>query len=567
MSIEKRIAAALGEIPADMVIKNARIISVTSGRIIENDVGVADGVILGIGRYKARQTIDADGAYLSSGFYDAHMHIESTLISPVEFSKTVIPMGTSAVFIDPHEISNVLGVDGIKYMLDATEGLPLDVYVMLPSCVPATNFETSGGKIEAKDLEKFWGHPRVVGLAEVMNFPGVIYRFPKVIEKIKCAKGHTIDGHAPGLSKKDLNAYLMANIRSDHESTNAKEAAMKLAAGLHLMIREGTSEHNLKDLLPVVKKTNAHRCMFCTDDRSPIDLLKEGHINYLIKKAVSLGLSPITAIQIATLNTAEYFRLTEKQGAIAVGHKADIVLFDDFRRMNIKMVFKKGVLVAKNGEMVVPIKSSRKKSIRSSINVKQLTTKSFEMRSKGDIIRVIELVPNQIITKQVLRSSKIKDSKLVSNIQRDILKLAVVERHYKTGNVGIGFVKGFGLKRGALASSVAHDSHNIIVVGTTDEDMLFAVNSLIKCSGGFVVVENSKVVELLPLPIAGLMSDQPINDVVLEEENLRSAAKKLGCKIKDPFQSLSFLALPVIPELKLTDKGLFQVSTMEFVDL
>ncbi|MFH1654539.1 MAG: adenine deaminase [Pseudomonadota bacterium] len=567
MSLEKRIAAAAGEIPADLVIKNANIVSVTSGRIIHGDIGIIDGVILGVGKYKSRKTIDVRGAYVSSGFFDAHMHLESTMISPVEFAKTVVPLGTTSVIVDPHEIANVLGVKGIRYMLNITEGLPLDVYFMIPSCVPSTNLETSGAKITADDLAQFWKHPRVLGLAEVMNYPGVIHRNRELMRKIKKAKGHTIDGHAPGLTKIELNAYLMANIRSDHESTTAKEAAAKLAAGLHLMVREGTCERNLKDLLPVVNKSNAHRCMFCTDDRVPKDLINEGHINYVIKKAIRFGLSPLTAIQMATLNTAEYFRFEEKQGAIAVGHKADLVVFDNFHNFKIKMVFKNGKIVAKDGKMVVEIKPKIRTHFRRNVNIGELADKSFKIKAESKNIRVIELVPHQIVTKEIVQPARIVDGYAEVNSKMDLAKLAVIERHHATGNVGLGFVKGFGLKRGALASTVAHDSHNLIVVGMNDGDMLEAARALEEANGGFAAVMNGKVLEVLPLPIAGLMTDMPIKDVMEYKKRLLKAASKLGSRLEDPFQTLSFLALAVIPEIKLTDRGLVDVVRQKFVDL
>lgn len=567
MKLEYRIAAAAGEIPADLVIKNARIVSVTSGRILENDIGIADGVIVGIGSYKAKKTIDVKGAYVSSGFFDGHMHMESSMVSPAEFAKTVVPLGTTSVIVDPHEIANVFGVKGIEYILHATEGLPLDVYVMLPSCVPATSLETSGGAITPKDLDYLWNHPRVIGLAEVMNFPGVIGRKKHVLDMIRHSRGHTIDGHAPGLTKKPLNAYLIANIRSDHESTTMKEAGAKLTAGLHLMIREGTCERNLKTLLPVVNKGDAHRCMFVTDDRSPNDLLKEGHINYIIRKAVSYGLPPITAIQMATLNTAEYFRLHEKQGAIAVGHKADIVVFDDFRSMNIKMVFKRGELVAQDGKMVVKVRSKYHPRLRRSVKVKSLHEYAFLIPAKGKEVRVIEIVPNQIVTKEIIKRAKILDDYVTADTRGDIAKIAVVERHKLTGNVGLGLVKGFGLKCGAIASSVAHDSHNIIVVGVNDDDMRAAALALIEVDGGMVAVNHGKILELLKLPIAGLMSDKSIKGAAEKKELLRHACVKLGSKLPDAFQTLSFLALPVIPELKLTDRGLVDVKSQKFVDL
>jgi len=569
MSLEHRIASAEGLIPADLVIKNARIVSVTSGRIIENDIGISDGVIIGIGRYKSARTIDVDGAYVSSGFIDAHMHIESVMVSPEEFARTVVPMGTTSIFIDPHEITNVHGVKGIEYILHATEGLPLTVFVLLPSCVPATELETSGGSVTAKDLEPFWGKPRVIGLAEVMNFPAVIARKKWVLDIIRRAKGNTIDGHAPGLTKLPLNAYLMANIRSDHESTTAKEAMVKLSAGLHLMIREGTCERNLRDLLPVVKKGNAHRCMFASDDKSPADILKEGHINYIIKKAVRLGLNPVTAIQMATLNTAEYFRLRRKLGAVAVGHKADIVVFDNFRDLNIKMVFKKGELVAKDGKMVVPVRSKYSPRLVNSMKVKRLSLRPFEIAAPAEKckIRVIELVPNQIVTKEAVRCAATADGRIIANAKRDIAKLVVVERHKMTGNVGVGFVKGLGISRGAIASTVAHDSHNIIVAGMNDRDMFAAVKAVIRAGGGMAVVDEGRVLALLKLPIAGLMSDRPIKEVAKAKKRLISFCRRLGSKLPDPFQSLSFLALPVIPELKLTDKGLVDVSRQRIVPL
>ncbi len=569
MSLEKRISAALGEIPADLVIKNANVISIPSGRIYKNDIAISDGVILGVGKYKAKKVIDVKGMYVSYGFYDAHMHMESTMISPEEFAKTVVPMGTTTVIVDPHEIANVVGLRGIQYILNATEGLPLDVYVMLPSCVPATHMETSGASLSAKDLEPLFDHPRVIGLGEMMNFPGVINRKREILQKIKMAisKGKIVDGHAPGLTKKILNAYLMANIRSDHESTTAKEAQAKLAAGLHIMVREGTCERNLKDLLPVVNKTNAHRCMFCSDDRAPRELLEQGHMNYIVKKAIRYRMDPVLAIQMATANPADYFRLSEKQGAIAVGHRADLVVIDNFKKFNIKMVFKRGKLVAKDGKMIIPVKSKKHPRVPHSMNVKKIHQHAFSVPAFGKKIRVIELVKDQIITNELIVKPKIEDGYIKSDIKRDIIKIAVIERHKATGNICVGFVKGFGLQRGAIASTIAHDSHNIIVVGVKKKDMMVAVHALISANGGIVVVDNQKVVELLPLPIAGLMSPCPIKNIAKEKEKLIIAAEKLGSKIHDPFQSMSFLSLPVIPKLKITDMGLVDVDKFGFVDL
>lgn len=567
MHLKHRIDVAAGRKPADLLLTNTKVVSVFADQILKTDVAIADGVIVGFGRYKAKRSIDLKGGYLSSGLIDGHLHIESTLLSPAEFCRAVVPHGTTAVIADPHEIANVLGTAGIRYMLEASAGLPLDVYLMLPSCVPATTLETSGARLGANKLKRFVHIDRVMGIGEVMDYPGVLAARQSVLAKTQLMPGKRVDGHAPGLTGKDLYAYIACNISSDHESVTAKEAKEKLLAGLHVIIREGTTEKNLKELAKMVTPANSHRCFFCSDDRSPLDLLKHGHIDDILRKAVKYGIPPVTALQMATNNAPYYFRLPTKKGAVAVGYDADLVVFDDLKRFKPRMVFKNGELVAKNGEMVVSCKPARKIRERNTVNIKRIPSGALELWSKRKKARIIDIIPNQISTKEKIVSIKNEKGLIPPDTKRDILKLAVVERHKATGRIGVGLVHGFGLKKGALASTVAHDSHNIIIVGTNDGDMLCAVEALKKMSGGFVAVAGGKVRAVLELPVAGLMSNEHIEVVVSKYEKLQKAAKQLGSKISDPFLQLSFLALPVIPELKLTDKGLVDVKTFRMVSL
>lgn len=566
ISLGDRIKAARGEIYADLLIKNAQVINVFSGEIQKTDVAVFQGMIAGFGRYKAKKTIDIRGMYLSPGLIDGHVHIESSMVLPLEFAKGIVPLGTTIVVIDPHEIANVFGLEGIKFMAKYGKNIPLDIFIMLPSCVPATDMETSGGRLGYHDLSIFADKPWVLGLAEMMNYSGVIYRDNSVLKKIGIMKGKVIDGHAPGLSGKSLSAYISAGIRSDHECTTIEEAREKLEKGMYIMLREGTIAKNLKTLLPLITTENSRRFMFVTDDRNPVDIINEGHINFMVKTAIKWGIDPITAVRMATLNPAEYFHLNEF-GAIAPGYNADFIVFDSLKNFNIKKVFKKGRLVAENGYLIPEILSEHPIHLRSSMNVRPLSADDLKVKAGGRLIKVIEIVSGQLITRKRIEKARVEKGEIISDVDRDILKVAVIERHLASGSVGIGFVKGFGLKRGAIASSVSHDSHNIITVGTNDRDMLSAVNEIIHLKGGQVVVKDGKVIESLPLPIAGLMSDKSLNEVKEGVERVNFAAKRLGCKLTHPFMSLSFLSLPVIPELKITDKGLIDVEKSKIISL
>jgi adenine deaminase len=566
-SLKEKIRVASGDGMVDLLIKNGRVVDVFSGEIEKRDVAVFEGVIVGFGDYRAREIIDVKGDFLCPGLIDGHVHIESSMVTIPEFARAVLPNGTTSVVIDPHEIANVLGQEGIRFMAKSAKGVPLNIFIMVPSCVPATHMETSGATLKAADLGPLLNEPWAIGLAEMMNFPGVIFRDPEVLKKIGRAKGKRIDGHAPMLSGKGLYAYLTAGIRSDHECTTAREAKGKLKNGMWIMIREGTTARNLRSLIPLVHPKNSRRFFFVTDDRHPKELLEEGHIDSMVRQAVRWGLDPILAIQMASLNAAEYFRLDDL-GAIAPGYRADIISFDHLGRFQIKKVFKDGKLVAENNKMVLPLPHKTKSSdVKGSVRVKSLKKDAFLLRSDQSLAKIIQLIPDQIVTKKVMRRVLLKDGVAHSNVKEDILKIAVVERHKATGNIGIGFVQGFGLMKGAIGSSVAHDSHNIVLVGTNDADMLKAVEVIQTMKGGLVAVLEGKVLASLPLPIAGLMSEASVAQVNVQLEALLHAAKTLGCKIPDPFMTLSFLSLPVIPELKLTDKGLVDVSQFKFAPL
>ena len=566
-SLEERIRVALGKGKVDLLIKNGRVVDVFSGQIERKDVAIFGGVIVGFGDYRARKMIDVKGDFLCPGLIDGHVHIESSMVTIPEFARAVLPNGTTSVVTDPHEIANVLGREGIRFMAESARNVPLNVFIMLPSCVPATPMETSGAILKATDLEPLFKEPWAIGLAEMMNFPGVIFRDPEVLKKIEMARGKRIDGHAPMLSGKGLYAYVTAGIRSDHECTTLKEAKEKLKNGMWIMIREGTAARNLRSLLPLITPKNSRRFLFVTDDRHPKELLGEGHIDSMVRQAIRWGIDPILAIQMATLNTAEYFRLDDL-GAIAPGYRADIATFDHLGRFQIKKVIKDGILVAENGRMLFPpIRKEKGPKVKGSVRVKSFKKDAFLLRSGQPLAKVIQLIPNQIVTKKVTKKIFLKEGVAYPDIKEDILKIAVVERHKATGNIGIGFVQGFGLKKGAIGSSVAHDSHNLVIVGTNDLDMLRAVEAIKAMRGGLVAVLDGKVLASLPLPIAGLMSGAPVTQVNHQLEALHGAARTLGCKIPDPFMTLSFLSLPVIPELKITDKGLVDVNQFKFVPL
>ena len=547
----------------EIVLKGAQIIDTLKEEIYRGDVAISEGVIIGVGDYQGKKEIDLKNRYLLPGLMDAHVHLESSMVTPGEYAQAVVPQGTTAVIADPHEIANVLGIDGIKYILKASENLPLDVFIMLPSCVPATEFETSGARLEAENLKELIHHPRVLGLGEVMNFPGVINEDPKILKKIALFKNKIIDGHAPGLSGEDLKRYIRAGIGSDHECTTKEEAEEKLKAGMTIMIREGSASKNLKDLIPIVNDKTYKKCLFCTDDRNPIDLLEEGHINFLIKKAISLDLEPLRAIQMATINTARYFRL-KNRGAIAPGYKADLVVVDDLENFKVEMVFTDGKLVAKEGGLLSPIKEEEAPMVTKTFHVKPLKKEDFQIKKTPS--RIIGIIPNEIVTRSLDERVGIENGFAVSDIARDILKIAVIERHKKTGNIGLGFIKGLGLEEGALGTSVAHDSHNIVVVGTDDRDMFLAAQEIIRMQGGLVICNKGRILGSLPLLVAGIMSDQDLTSIRGKLEELHSIASSLGIKLKEPFMTLSFLTLAVIPELKITDKGLVDVKESKLIE-
>ena len=564
-NIQQKLGIARGEQPAELLFKNARLVNVLSGEIHPANVAVDDGRVIGIGDYRARRVIDLRGSYLAPSLIDGHFHVESSMLTAPEFARAVVPHGTGAAVIDPHEYANVLGLDGIRYVLESSKKLPLDFFIMLPSCVPATPLETAGARITADDLRLMIGDDRIAGVGEMMNFPGVFLGAKSELAKIDAGKGKCVDGHAPGLRGKNLNAYVLAGVRSDHESVEVEEAKEKLRLGMHILLREGSTERNLAHLLPLINSHNAQNCSFATDDKLAGDLVNEGHIDHCVRKAIRLGLPPISALQIATINPARHYRL-QNLGAIAPRFWADFIVFDDLKKFSIRQVYKKGVLVAEDGRYLgrTPAKIGLP---RSTMNLRYQPGDFSVRAGGGKKIKVIEIVPQQIVTRTAIVTPKVEDGKIVADTRRDILKLVVVERHRATGNVGVGFVRGFKLKRGALGSTVAHDAHNVVVAGTNDADMLFAVQQLERMQGGQVAVANGKIKAELPLPIAGLVSDRSLAEVIKGIGDLNVAARAMGCELPAPFMTLSFLSLSPIPELKLTDQGLIDAVKMQRTEL
>ncbi len=560
MNLKELVSVARGDTEADLLFKNAQVVNTLTGEIEPANVAIYSDRIAGVGDYeKAKETIDLQGQFLAPGLINGHTHIESSMLHPARYAQAVVPRGTLTVVTDLHEIANVCGPRGIKFVLTWAKKLPLDMFFMAPSCVPASRLETSGARITSSEIKRLLAHPRVIGLGEVMNFPGVVTGDEEVLKKIEASQGRVIDGHAPGLSGKELNAYLSAGILSDHESTTLNEGAEKLRRGMYLMIREGSSEKNLDALLPLVTDKTYKRCFFVADDRSCSDLLREGDIDAIVRKAIEKGLDPVRAIQMATINPAEYFRLRDR-GAMAPGYAADLITITDLAKFEIDMVFHKGRLVARQGKPLFPPPPVTLE-LKDTVRVKSITARSLRIAAANETYPVIEIVRGQIVTKKTMEKVKVDyDGTAMPDVERDILKLVVVERHRASGNIGVGLVKGFGLKKGALASSVAHDSHNIIAVGADDLDILKAIEEINRLQGGLVVCANLEILASLPLPIAGLLSPEPLDVVVFQYETVEKAAASLGNLPPSPFAILSFLALPVIPELRLTDLGLVDVK-------
>ncbi len=567
--LKNLIGVARGLKEPELVLKGGRVVNVFSGEIVEADVALQDGMIAGVGNYDGTKTIDASGCYIAPGFIDGHMHLESTMLSPAELAKAVIRHGTTAIMADPHEIANVMGSEGIRVMMAASRHLPVDIYFLLPSCVPATGLETSGAALSAADLKVFRRHKQVLGLAEMMNYPGVINGDDGVLAKLTAWRGAVCDGHAPLLSGPDLNAYVAAGIQSDHECSNLEEAREKLRLGMHIMIRQGTLAKNLESLLPLVNKDNLSHFSFVTDDLHPHDLLAKGHLDHLVDLAVAGGLDPVSAIRMVTLNTARYFGLRDT-GAVAPGYRADLLVLSSLVSLRVRSVIKGGRVVFDLGNLPVKTRAMAAGGLAAragGINIRPFEPDALAVPEAGSRIRVIGVIPGQILTREIIVAPKTAGGLAVADISRDILKLAVWERHQRTGNIGVGFVTGFGLKKGALASSVAHDSHNIIAVGGNDGDMIAAVRAIEGMNGGMVALCDGKVLARLPLPIAGLMSGDPLAAVAESWQKLRRVSHELGSVLPEPFMTLSFLALPVIPELRLTDRGIVDVRLFRHVSV
>ena len=564
MNLAELISVARGQMPPDLVLKNARIINTFVGKVEQGNVAIHDGRIAGIGDYgQAKQIIDLHGDYLAPALIDGHTHIESSMLHPTQYACAVVPRGVLTVVTDLHEIANVCGLAGIRFVASWAQKSPLDILCMAPSCVPATTLETSGAKIGAEEIREILAYPNVIGLGEVMNFPGVINCDREVLDKLTAARGRVIDGHAPGLSGKELNAYMAAGILSEHESTTLEEGREKLERGMYLMIREGSSEKNLDTLLPLVTDNTYKRCFFVVDDRSCSDLLHDGDVDAVVRKAISRELEPIRALQMATINTAEYFRLHDR-GAIAPGYLADLITITNLPKLEIDTVFYRGKVVAGRGKPLFSVPATPGE-LTDTVRVKRLNLQSLRLSATDDTHPVIEIVPGQIVTKKRTERVNVEEGAIMSAPERDILKLAVVERHRASGNVGLGLVKGFGLKRGALASSIGHDSHNIIAVGADDLDILRAIEEIENLQGGLVVCANRQILASLPLPVAGLLSLESLEEVVSQFQKLEETATSLGDLPPAPFSILSFLALPVIPELRLTDLGLVDVAEFRLI--
>ncbi|MCZ4491548.1 MAG: ade [Conexibacter sp.] len=559
----ERIRVARGADEADLLLRGGRVVNVFTHEIVDTSVAVHGDRIVGLGDRPAREVVDLEGAYVCPGLIDAHVHIEISMLPPHRFADAVLPHGVTSVVCDPHEIANVLGLTGVRYMLDVSEGLDLSVLVMAPSCVPTSAMETSGAALGADDLAALAEHPRVLGLAEMMNFPGVLAGSDDVLDKLRGFAGHPLDGHVPGLTGPDLQAYVAAGISSDHESVTAGEAREKLRLGMTVFLREASNARNLVDLLPAVDEHTARRCAFATDDRVPGELLRDGSIDALVRLAVREGLDPVTAITMATLNPAEHYGLRDR-GAVAPGRRADLLVTSDLRALPVELVVAGGRIVARDG-----------RRLRDSVAAPATLPETFDVAwpanlrlpARGRRARVIGIVEDQLLTTSHVEAARVEDGVAVADPDRDLLRLSVIERHRATGNVGMGFVRGFGLRRGAMASSVANDCHNLVVVAADDDDGLIAARAVADMGGGIAVVAGGELQAALALPIAGLMADRPPEVVADELDAVTAAVRELGCAVPAPFMAMSFLALPVIPHLKLTDRGLVDVDAFAFTDV
>jgi adenine deaminase len=560
---ERLIAVARGDEPPDLVIAGARVFSVFTSEWLELDVAVAGGRIAGLGSFDGGERVDARGQYLVPGFIDAHVHIESSKLTPAEFARAVVPHGTTAVVTDPHEVANVLGRDGVEWMLEASEGLPLDVFVMAPSCVPASEFESPMCALEPADMEAILRHPRALGVAEMMNFPGVIAGDPDVLARLELS-GH-VDGHAPGVTGRPLDAYVAAGIRSDHEATTLEEALEKRRRGMWVLLREASNARNLRDLLPLVARYGPQHCAFCTDDREPDFLYRDGHIDQMCRVAVEEGIAPEAALLMATLHPARCHGLLDR-GAVAPGARADLVLLDDLESFRPARVYKDGALVAVGGRAEPFERAPIPERVRSTMRAAPVSADAFSIPAAARV-RVIETIPGQLVTRAREDEPATRDGHVVADPERDLVKIAVIERHHATGRVGIGLVRGFGLRAGAFASTVAHDAHNLVVVGVSDDDMAACAARLQEIGGGIAVARDGEVRGELALPVAGLLSDDPVEEVVERLEALQEMLRDQGVADDAPFMTLSFLALSVIPSLKITDRGLVDVDRFELVPL
>ena len=566
--LKRRIDLAAGRELPELVLKNCRIVNVFTEEILSGDIAIDCGWIVGVGQYQGIQEIDLKNAYVAPGLIDAHVHLESSMVTPGQFAKAVLPHGTTTVIADPHEIANVCGLNGVRYMLEQSSEIPLDVFVMMPSCVPATPFENSGAVIRAEGMGEMLGHPRVLGLGEMMDYPGVVGARQDVLDKLVVGgAGRMIDGHGPVLTGKNLNAYVMAGVGTDHECSTENEMLQRLRLGMYIQIREGSAAKNLEALIKGVTPQNSRRVLFCTDDRHPGDILSEGHIDNNIRQAIRGGFSAVAAIRMATLNAAECYQLSHL-GAIAPGYQADLIVFESLEEMRIAKVFKQGRLVAENGETLFDIVERPDDRVLNTVRLQKIVSEQLALKLDSGAVNVIRLLSHSLVTEKVVREVTVRDGVFVHDDQADILKLAVVERHKATGNIGLGLLENYGLKSGAIASTVAHDSHNLIVVGSNDSDMLTAIAEIERIGGGLTIARQGKILGSLPLPIAGLMSDSPLQEVDDKLNELLKIAYGMGVNPQlEPFMTLAFLALPVIPDIKLTDLGLFDVTRFEFMKI